>query len=245
MGADYEQDDVFSGTVPYTRPVTGMGWADDIRLDLGYEGAGDGAQNQEWVDEVIAYGTVGPDKPVFMAEPFLQAMTGDHAADGYVGLSHAHEPTLEQAQLASYRTLYLTFGFEGVNDPVTNTLAHVDSRDYLMQKLLTYLMSDPTATLPDQTVTAGDTVTLATTAGFVGTTPLTATIVGYRWDFGDSSAFESTTAPSVSHVYDADGTYTARVEVTDDYGHKYVAQATITVEPSGYTIYLPLVTKNF
>jgi PKD repeat protein len=63
----------------------------------------------------------------------------------------------------------------------------------------------------------------------------------YRWDFGDGSDIEWTTDPTVEHQYQSVGSYQARVEVMDEYGHKVVSQP-VTVQ-IGYEIYLPLVTK--
>jgi hypothetical protein len=251
FGAEYIQDHVFvSTTTPYSQPIMGMAgsFAANIRLDVGYGGDGDGANNQAFVDEVEVYdGQYGFDVRPVPAKPLFQAdITDGLQAEGYVGLTRASDPTLEQGSMADGRSVYLSFGFEGVNDPDAGTLAGFDSRRYLMEELMTYLLSEPTATLPDTMATTGEAVTLTTTAGFVGATPLATSIVSYRWDFGDGSAFETTTTPSVNHVYAADGTYTVRVEVTDNYGHSYIAQATVTAETvvTGYSVYLPAIMKT-
>jgi PKD repeat protein len=64
-------------------------------------------------------------------------------------------------------------------------------------------------------------------------------VVGYRWDFGDG---QSSTEPTASHVYQAVGTFTARLTVTDDGGASASASATVTVNnppmPSGSEIVL-------
>ena len=44
------------------------------------------------------------------------------------------------------------------------------------------------------------------------------TIASYTWDFGDGSAPETTTSPTVSHTYAAAGDYQVSLTVTDDEG---------------------------
>ena len=77
----------------------------------------------------------------------------------------------------------------------------------------------------------------ATIASSVG-----ADAVGYRWDFGDGSAYETTIANNVTHEYTMAGVYNARVEVADVYGHTAVSDPVrVTV---GSVIYLPIVLKS-
>ncbi len=249
LGADYVQDDVFSGTVSFPHAVNGLSWASDLNLDVGYTATMpiwmDGAGNQGWVDEVAVY--TEPGGVSIPAQPFLQAVnpiTGGLQADGYVGLTRASEPTLEKtAQIFDGRTVYLSFGFEGVNDPYTGTLELVTSRDDLMAELLTYLWTEPTVSLPSTVVATTDVTTtfVADVGSVLTSTYHTADIAQYRWDFGDGSAFEITTIPTATHVYQSAGTFTTRVEVTDDYGHTALAKSTTTV--TGY-IYLPLVMRG-
>ena len=52
-------------------------------------------------------------------------------------------------------------------------------------------------------------------------------IVSYEWDFGDGSATSSEQNPS--HIYEQNGTYTARLTVTDTTGKTGTATETITV----------------
>ncbi len=44
------------------------------------------------------------------------------------------------------------------------------------------------------------------------------TLTSYIWDFGDGSATQTTTAPTTSHIYSTNGTYTASVRVEDNHG---------------------------
>jgi PKD repeat protein len=62
------------------------------------------------------------------------------------------------------------------------------------------------------------------------------TIQSWSWDFGDGT---TSTAQNPIHTYDADGTYTVSLEVTDDGGAKATASATPTVAaptPASVTI---------
>ena len=51
-------------------------------------------------------------------------------------------------------------------------------------------------------------------------------IVTYAWTFGDGA---SASGPLVTHVYDAEGVYTVRLTVTDDYGDSAFDEAVITI----------------
>ncbi|WP_052193376.1 PKD domain-containing protein [Microbacterium sp. ZOR0019] len=55
-----------------------------------------------------------------------------------------------------------------------------------------------------------------------------ATITGYRWDFGDDSA--SATGKTVNHTYEAGGTYTTRLTVTDSNGLTSTTEQQVTVQ---------------
>jgi PKD repeat protein len=62
-------------------------------------------------------------------------------------------------------------------------------------------------------------------------------IASYSWNFGDGTA-PGTTA-SVSHIYQAAGTYTAVLTVTDNRGAKSTAQVVITVSPDPNVLNAP------
>lgn len=65
-----------------------------------------------------------------------------------------------------------------------------------------------------------------------GSTPGTgATIVSYRFDYGDGTAPETTNNPVQSHVYGQAGTYVASVEVTDSNGKTSAKTTTVTITP--------------
>jgi hypothetical protein len=50
----------------------------------------------------------------------------------------------------------------------------------------------------------------------------------YTWDFGDHKT-QSTPGPSVQHEYEAPGTYTVKLTVTDDLGHPFVVEHQVTI----------------
>ncbi len=248
LGADYVQDNVYAGTAPTLpeelRLASGMSFAEGVTLSLGVQPVTgrwlDGANNQYWVDEVAF--DEDADLP---AQPLFQAISEGAEEDGYVGLTRASEPTLEEpTTIFDGRTAYLSFGFEGVNNPITGSLEMVASREDLMGHLLTFLWAQPTVQLADVTVSEPTTVTLVADAGFMSTEAFhTADIAGYRWDFGDGSPLVVTTVPTATHVYTATNSYTAQVEVKDSYGHRALDQSTVTVGGM-YYIYLPIVMRN-
>ncbi|MHB1137550.1 MAG: PKD domain-containing protein [Microthrixaceae bacterium] len=67
----------------------------------------------------------------------------------------------------------------------------------------------------------------------VGSVDADGTIVGYEWDFGDGSAVSSSANPS--HLYGAEGSYTATLTVTDDDGATATATLPIEVGPPNVT----------
>jgi PKD repeat protein len=57
-----------------------------------------------------------------------------------------------------------------------------------------------------------------------------AAITKYRWDFGDGSPIVETTAPNATHVYAADGEYTAHVEAVNALTRTNVASTEVKVK---------------
>ncbi len=241
LGAEWLNDDVFAGVaVTETRRLQGLGFASTLLLDVSLPADDqDGAGNQLYVDEIrVPEPGEGQPEPVVMPKPIFQATSGAHDADGHVGLATSSDATLEDPQTyADWRTVYLSFGFEGINNMVGTD--QIDFRTPTMAHLLGFLFTQPTVALPDYNVKAGQEVTLQATAGFA--TADTTTLVQYRWDFGDGSPIATTTTPTVTHTY-APGAYTARVEVTDFYGHTAIDAG--AVKSTAY-IFLPLVMRAY
>ena len=254
FGAAYLQDNVFSGTLQTaTRQVSGLSFAEGITLDLSLIGqtaflAGVGAGNQAWVDEIQLSEDKYPGEADVPTVPLFQATSGDHEADGYVATARSAEPMLDQPQkLFDGRTLYLGFGFEGINNPWGETIMGVSDRESVMAQFLSYLDIMPTVSLPAEIqATRAETVTFVADAGFTATWDgMSTSITQYRWNFGDGSDVMVTTVPTVTHVYTQSGTFDAYVEVTEEYTHKAVAESQVTIDEGMSYIYLPLVTKNF
>jgi PKD repeat protein len=61
----------------------------------------------------------------------------------------------------------------------------------------------------------------------------TGAIVSYAWDFGDGSSLSND--PNPSHVYDAEGTYTATLTVMNTQGATATDTATVTVSAAAST----------
>lgn len=62
--------------------------------------------------------------------------------------------------------------------------------------------------------------------GSTSSAPAGATLVSYRWDFGDGASAEGII---VTHTYSQAGSYRVRLTVTDDQGRQATAEQTITV----------------
>jgi minor extracellular serine protease Vpr len=223
LGARFVQEDVFSQTATLDRGVAGTAaqrWTADIALDLSAP-AGElsdttGAGNQASVDEttVADFDPRLPDK--FTTAIFRAASTGNQAA-GVVGLNRSFEPTLEQTVPAiHYRSTYLTFGLEGVRSDTGAT-----TRLQLLQDLLYWHVDSPTVQVSGPATVSGPNQPASFTATAQSNTPTS--FVRYRWDFGDGSPILETDQATVVHQYDKAGTYQARAEATDSWGHRAVS----------------------
>ncbi len=254
LGTKYLQDTIFdptyAGLLPAAPAVVGLPGSplsgmvldisgsdpitDVVEGEVVLVGWEDGAANQYYVDEVelAPYGdTEAPDS----IYPILAAVGGYPVQDGYVASARADSPTLERPQVRyDYRSLYLSFGFEGINNDTGYT-----TREVLMGELLNWLTDEVAVTIESEEGMVNDLITLSADA----TSSVGAAAVEYRWDFGDGSDVAVSTTPSVVHVYASGGTYTAKVEVTDEYGHKAVDEAIVSTIES--KIYLPLVFKSY
>jgi len=194
-----------SGSAPITETI------DDEVILVGWE---DGAANQYYVDEIeiAPFGDIGAPDSVY---PAFAAIDGATLQDGYVAAARADSPTLERPQVRyDYRSLYLSFGFEGINNDTG-----FNTREDVMAAALAWLTDDVSVEISGDAVVENpyDVATFeATVTGSEG--------VSYRWDFGDWSPFVTSTEPVAAHVYEWEGTYYARVEVTDALGHKAVSE---------------------
>jgi PKD repeat protein len=191
--------------------------------------SGDGAGNQAFVDEIqpMDYGDVDA-LPVLTSQPVFTQV-----ADGVVGSRMSSEPTIERVKGKSswtplgYRTIWLSFGLEGVNNDTS-----FNQREDLLARALAFL--DDTITInpakPSYTVLVNTTVNLSetTTASFTDGLPYPGFGSSYsneilytRWDFGDGTP-PTNGGSSINHVYKKVGTYKVYVEAGDGFGHKAV-----------------------
>ena len=230
LGTKYVQDSLFdpgyAGVLPPAPSVMGMPGSPLNGVVLDLSGAGDGAANQYYVDEVelAPFGDTSAPETI---KPILAAIDGAAQMEGYVASSRADGPTLEEPVMDfDYRTIYLSFGFEGINNDTGFT-----TREELMGGLLNWLTDEVEVSLAPAEGRVNEVITLdATFASSVG-----AEAVQYRWDFGDGSDIAVSSSPSAIHIYETEGTYYAQVEVTDSYGHTAVSEETmVTVTPPVY-----------
>jgi len=251
LGAEYVQDDLFAAGPtelpprPSVMAAEGASFLGAMRLDLSAPetgGAGAGAGNQTSVDEVtvsraydvlsLGYGRV---------QPLFTALGGRPLRAGTVGLAVSAEPGLEEPRRAlRHRSVYLSFGLEGINDHTGYA-----TRAEVLGTLLNWLLDEVTVGLGGPyTATVGVPVVLTGTAA---SSIRGATFTRFRWDFGDGTPVQTTFGPSVWHVYRAAGRYRVRLEATDGYGHRGLAEAEVVVQQApgvGWQVYLPYVGRG-
>ncbi len=232
LGARWVQDNVFSDTVGLDRTAVGIGnqpWTTGIRLDLSAPPAGvmpsdlTGAGNQESVDEVTVV-DADPRDPDEYTVPIFRTEGAVDDTVGILALARTAQHTLEEPALAlPYRSIYLSFGLEGVRNDTGLT-----TRQELLQMLLWWSLDNPVVTLDQSVVTITEpnqAVTIAATAS----TNTPAEFVRYRWDFGDGTRYLQTPESVVTHTYAEPGTYQVRVEATNTWDHTAIS----AIDPFG------------
>ena len=166
----------------------------------------------------------GSSSPSFDTDTYNSRRTTQRFFQTGAGAAVSHgrtsDPTLEEErQEYLYRAVSMGFGIEGLTGPTTATQLGDRSMDWLLDQLTVGLASSSDG--PGKRATMR-----ATAASSVG-----ATITKYRWDFGDGTAYETTTGPTVLHKYQHRGTYEVRIEATDSLGHTNVSHAFVGVKP--------------
>ncbi len=224
LGAQWAANDIFGDAPAEQRVVVGTGslpWTQNIRLSLSIPDDGNfsgatGAGNQTNVD-ALQFSDSDPRIPERYTVEFLRV---PGTANGlYVGMQTSDSPTLEKPILGiPYRTIYLSFGLEGVRDDLPDALP----RRALLQELLFWLVDRPAVRLEN------DGLTLVSEPGEVtftaqASTNTPASIIRYRWNFGDGSPIVETSEPTISHTYSAAGTYQVQVQATTSYGHSAIS----------------------
>ena len=215
----------------------------EIRGQISLESTKDGAGNQFYIDEIEPHPPITIGVPVEFAD--IDNYTGllmypgpYNEADGSVAVSHRDQPSLERPGISyTGRSIYTSFGLEGVNNTSSTS-----SRSELLKTFFNWAHDVPTSIITPSAVLNSKIMTFE--AGFSSTIP-TAYAVSYRWDFGDGSAYSSPFAiAQASHTYQNCGSYTVRVEVTDNYGNRTVSSQLVNVGVcTSYKQYMPMVFK--
>jgi len=190
-----------------------------VGLDLGADG--DGAGNQVSVDEIAPGGLLdGQDAALVYA--VLAATGGQPLAEGFVGLAKACEPSLDDATAhCPYRTLYYSFGPEGINDDAGGT-----TRADLLDRSLRWLLDDVSAALEPEYVGApGEPLVVRAVAGATY-----GEMESFRWRVGDRVV--DTAEPQVT-LYLESGKWPITVEALDSFGHRAVASTSARIIAGG------------
>lgn len=235
FGASYVQDALYEATTPVPT-ISGDNMFSSYLAGQLYDisEAGNGAGNQASVDEIIAafYDDVDA-LPILLSSPVKSAL-----AYGHLGTRMSSEPTIERVKKTAswtplgYRTEYLSFGLEGVNNDTG-----FNTREELLDRLLSWLDDEVTISFTSPTTASAApyaAVTVSVDAAVsieTTTTGFENSILYYRWDFGDGTAVQTTEEPEAVHGYARPGTYTVYAEAVDAFGHKAVTSQSLTVIP--------------
>lgn len=177
---------------------------------------------------------------------------------GVVGMAKGDQPSLERPGTTySGRSIYLTFGLEGVNPPPAPAARNADStdavfvgREDLLQAAMAWFGATPGTAIISSTTYVSSTGTAVFGAAYGALIPGQVGIQ-YRWDFGDGSPYTISLNNEAGHQYtcsDAGNTYTVRVEVTDTLGMVAIGSKEIDAtdfcitEPETIqSVYLPVI----
>jgi hypothetical protein len=232
LGAHWLQDSVFDPTgntnLPPPLAIAAIGmpssFLSGVTLDLGL--IGDGAGNQRSIDE-IAPGGVRDGSDVGLVQPLLMALGARPVGPGYIGLAKGGEPTLEQeTPPVPYRSVYYSFGFEGVNDNIGRT-----TRADLLSRTIDWLSDEVSVAVEDALGAINDPMRLSCQAS----SSLSATISSYRWRVteGERTQIVTSTQPFITVSYAGRGQYTVAVEAIDAFGHRAVGHGVVRIVDGG------------
>jgi hypothetical protein len=210
-----------------------------MTLDL--SAAGDGAGNQLGVDEIEWLNYIDLDtRPLFEVVNTVPA-----AESGYVATRSSYEPTIERVkdpigvpqEPVSWRVAFLAFGLEGVNNDTGYTTC-----EQLLGALFDWMDDEVTVAFDAASYAVGASFTPVSFSATMSSSKGGDAVL-YRWDFGDGTSYETTEENTVTHQYMVPGVYFARVEATDEYGHKAVSDP-VRVTAGSVIIFFPIV-KNY
>ncbi len=205
---------------------------------------GSGADNQTSIDEIkplpplTDFGDPNAPEELKFYQPLLKYPGTTNVEDGVVASAHRAQPSLERPGLVYYgRSIYTTFGLEGINNTVGMT-----SSTKLLGTFMNWLNDEPTAIITNTTTVNASNLTMFT-AGM--TSSVTSLGTTYRWDFGDGTPFTQIyTTRQASHIYPVCGTYTVRVEATNTYGNRAIGTYSLNVSQNcTNNIYLPMIIR--
>jgi len=231
LGGNWLQDSVNSETISPTFTISSTTYLPMQGLTLDLSENGDGAANQYYVDEirhnVKVTETISID-PSYT--PLFYFTAPSNIDNGTVGMAHREQPSLENPGVAyAGRSVYTTFGLEGVNNDTGFT-----TREELLQRALDWGWDNPVASVAMHMTGASQ---FSFAASLTSNIPETSG-VSYRWDFGDGTPYSTWSASnSATHTYTNPGNYRVRVEVIDSLGNHAIRTSTIPI------IYLPLINK--
>jgi hypothetical protein len=145
LGGDFLQDSV-TGEITPTLPIIPFEAAppefQSLTVDVSADG--DGAANQFYIDEIQEVPSKEPDSPELQLpyQALLKYPGPSNVETGVVAMAHRDQPTLERPGITYLgRSIYTTFGLEGVNDGLGTT-----ERAELLATLLNWAMDAPLAT---------------------------------------------------------------------------------------------------
>ena len=222
--------------------------------------------NQLYVDEIDNRrhnGEESPqpaDGPYYPGLPILTYQGPYNMYNGTVAMAHRDQPSLEDPGITYLgRSIYATFGLEGMNSEFSPTLAYTPTtRSELLGAFLDWNWSQPPTTVQiSDTVAMSSSLHIFDAQAAYGVQQRSADLVPpvavqYRWDFGDGSPYVISQGAQASHSYlcGATSVYTLRVEITDNYGNVVIGSKEVDVSNSCATnagpdtiLYLPIISK--
>ncbi len=231
FSAEFLQDSIYDpeglGVLPPKPSAIGTPGGPFSGMILDLSGGGDGAANQLFVDEILPFGSLDAIEGEGN-RPLFTAISPNALGNGTIAVARSSEPTLERPSLNFlYRTVLLGFGLEGVNN---NT--GFATREELLGGILAWINDRPTVSLA--ATSAAHPLDAVYFTATLGSGVRAGVPVQYRWDFGDGSGIATGTAPKAVHVYGKPGIYRARVEVTNEMGHRAVSEAVEVVVQAAY-----------
>ena len=243
LGAKFLQDSITGSTLPVL-PILATSGAPMAFGDLSIactEG-GDGAANQFYIDEIALKPEKDPDMPEHLAGfiPVLKYAGNSKQQDGVVAMAHRDQPSLEKPGVTYLgRSIYATFGLEGVNSDTGTTTRHE-----LLERFLDWAWDEPTVAV--EVVDLPNASGLTTLKAVLQSDDLGLAASAYRWDFGDGTPIMGPYASKdATHNYRRTGLYRVRVEATDAYGNVAIGSEWVQVTQADlYQVPLPAVFKG-